>query len=100
MDTESVRLFVLAAEKLNISAAGRELGVAPAVAGAKLAKLEKALGTGLLRRSTRKVALSLEGQSFCLMRGKASPKRTRPTPRWDAVIFRLLVSLQFENALG
>ena len=64
MDTESVRLFVLAAEKLNISAAGRELGMAPAVASAKLAKLEKAVGADLLRRSTRKVALSLEGAEF------------------------------------
>ncbi len=64
MDTESVRLFVLAAEKLNISAAGRELGMAPAVASARLAKLEKALGADLLRRSTRKVALSLEGAEF------------------------------------
>ena len=64
MDTESVRLFVLAAEKLNISAAGRELGMAPAVASAKLAKLEKALGADLLRRSTRKIALSLEGAEF------------------------------------
>ena len=64
MDTESVRLFVLAADKLNISAAGRELGMAPAVASARLAKLEKALGADLLRRSTRKVALSLEGAEF------------------------------------
>ena len=64
MDTESLRLFVLAAEKLNISAAGRELGMAPAVASAKLAKLEKALEADLLRRSTRKVALSLEGADF------------------------------------
>lgn len=64
MDTESVRLFVLAAEKLNIGAAGRELGMAPAVASAKLAKLEKTLGADLLRRSTRKVALSLEGAEF------------------------------------
>ena len=64
MDTDSVRLFVLAAEKLNISAAGRELGMAPAVASVKLAKLEKALGADLLRRSTRKVALSLEGAEF------------------------------------
>ena len=64
MDTESVRLFVLAAEKLNISAAGRELGMVPAVASTKLAKLEKALGADLLRRSTRKVALSLEGAEF------------------------------------
>lgn len=64
MDTNSVRLFVLAAEKLNISAAGRELGMAPAVASAKLAKLETMLGADLLRRSTRKVALSLEGADF------------------------------------
>lgn len=64
MDTESVRLFVLAAEKLNISAAGHELGMAPAVASAKLAKLEKTLGADLLRRSTRKVVLSLEGADF------------------------------------
>ena len=64
MDTESVRLFVLAAEKLNISAAGRDLGMAPAVASARLAKLERVLGADLLRRSTRKVALSLEGAEF------------------------------------
>lgn len=64
MDTDSVRLFVLATEKLNISAAGRELGLAPAVASARLAKLENALGSDLLRRSTRKVALSLEGAEF------------------------------------
>lgn len=64
MDTESVRLFVLAAEKLNISAAGRELGMVPAVASARLAKLEKSLGADLLHRSTRKVSLSLEGAEF------------------------------------
>lgn len=64
MDTESVRLFVLAAEKLNISAAGRSLGMAPAVASAKLAKLEHSLGADLLHRSTRKVSLSVEGEAF------------------------------------
>lgn len=64
MDTDSLRLFVLAAEKLNISAAGRALGMAPAVASARLAKLEKGLGADLLRRSTRKVSLSLEGAEF------------------------------------
>ncbi len=64
MDTESVRLFVLAAERLNISAAGRELGMAPAVASARLAKLEKSLQADLLHRSTRKVTLSLEGAEF------------------------------------
>lgn len=64
MDTASLRLFVLAAEKLNISAAGRELGLSPAVAGAHLAKLENTVGADLLHRTTRKVSLSLEGAEF------------------------------------
>lgn len=64
MDTDNVRLFVLAAEKLNISAAGRELGFAPAAATARLAKLERSLGSDLLHRSTRKVSLSTEGAEF------------------------------------
>lgn len=64
MDTKSLHLFVLAAEKRNISAAGRSLGMAPAVASARLAKLEHSLGADLLHRSTRKVSLSLEGAEF------------------------------------
>ena len=54
----------MAADMLNISAAGRQLGLAPAVASARLAKLEKQLGADLLHRSTRQVSLSLEGEEF------------------------------------
>ncbi|MEM8703662.1 MAG: LysR family transcriptional regulator, partial [Pseudomonadota bacterium] len=64
MDTDCIRLFVLAADMLNISAAGRELGLAQAVASARLSKLEKQVGSDLLHRSTRKVSLSLEGAEF------------------------------------
>lgn len=64
MDTMGLKLFVLAAEKLNISAAGKDLGMAPAVASAKLVKLENHLRSQLLHRSTRKVSLSLEGAEF------------------------------------
>ncbi|CUH67432.1 D-malate degradation protein R [Thalassovita gelatinovora] len=64
MDTDALRLFVMAAERLNISAAGRELGLAPAVGSARLAKLEQELGAELLHRTTRKVSLSLEGADF------------------------------------
>ncbi|WP_299767846.1 LysR family transcriptional regulator [uncultured Tateyamaria sp.] len=63
-NTDGLRLFVLAAEMLNISAAGRRLGMAPAVSSAKLAKLEHALGAELLHRTTRKVSLSIEGVDF------------------------------------
>ena len=64
MDTEGLRLFVMAADMLNISAAGRQLGLAPAVASARLSKLENQIGADLLHRSTRKVSLSLEGTEF------------------------------------
>ncbi|MEM8970478.1 MAG: LysR family transcriptional regulator [Pseudomonadota bacterium] len=64
MDTDALRLFVMAADLLNISAAGRQLGLAPAVASARLAKLETQMGADLLHRSTRKVSLSLEGAEF------------------------------------
>ncbi|MGI9433949.1 MAG: LysR family transcriptional regulator [Geminicoccaceae bacterium] len=64
MNTEGVRLFVMAADMLNISAAGRQLGLAPAVASARLSKLENQVGADLLHRSTRKVSLSLEGAEF------------------------------------
>ena len=64
MDTETLRLFILAADKLNISAAGRQLGLAPSVASAWINKLEKSIGADLLHRSTRKVSLSVEGLEF------------------------------------
>ena len=64
MDTDGVRLFVVAADMLNISAAGRQLDLAPAVASARLSKLEKHLGADLFHRSTRKVSLSMEGAEF------------------------------------
>ena len=64
LDTAALRLFVRAAEMLNISAAGRDLGMAPAVSSARLAKLEQNLGSELLHRTTRKVSLSVEGADF------------------------------------
>lgn len=64
LDTDALRLFVTAADRLNISAAGRVLGMAPAVSSAKLAKLEHSLGAELLHRTTRKVSLSVEGADF------------------------------------
>lgn len=64
MDLLSLRLFVLAARVLNISAAGRSLGLGPAASSTRLTKLEREVGADLLHRSTRKVALSTEGAEF------------------------------------
>jgi DNA-binding transcriptional LysR family regulator len=64
VDTKSLRLFILAAETLNISAAGQQLGLNPSVSSAWLAKLEKEIGADLFHRTTRKVTLSIEGKEF------------------------------------
>lgn len=64
LDLLSLRLFVAAADRLNISGAGRALGLGPAAASARLAKLERRVGADLLHRSTRKVSLSTEGAAF------------------------------------
>lgn len=64
MDTNGVRLFVFAADMLNISAAGHRLGLTPSVASARLSKLELQVGADLFHRSTRKVTLSIEGAEF------------------------------------
>ncbi len=64
MDTDGSRLFVMAADTLNISAAGRRLGLASSVASARLSKLEVQIGADLFHRSTRKVRLSIEGAEF------------------------------------
>lgn len=64
LDTDGLRLFIIAADLLNISAAGRQLGFVPAVSSARLAKLEQSVGAELLHRTTRKVSLSVEGEEF------------------------------------
>ncbi len=48
----------------NISSAGKELGLSPAVAGSYIKKLEEGLGVRLVHRTTRKVSLTEEGKAF------------------------------------
>lgn len=64
MNLEHLRLFVRLAATHNISKAGLELGLSPAVASAHVNKLEEGLGVRLVHRTTRKVSLTEEGQAF------------------------------------
>ena len=64
MNIEHLRLFVRLAVTQNISRAGQELGLSPAVASSYLNKLETELNVRLLNRTTRKVALTAEGLAF------------------------------------
>ena len=64
MNLEHLQLFTRLAVTHNISQAGHELGLSPAVASAHLNKLEQNLGVRLLHRTTRKVSLTEEGLAF------------------------------------
>ncbi len=64
MNIEHLKLFVRLAITSNISLAGRELGLSPAVSSAHVNKLEEELGVRLVHRTTRKVSLTEEGVAF------------------------------------
>lgn len=48
----------------SMSAAGRELGLSPAVVSKRLRRLEDRLGTRLMNRTTRQISLTEAGQGF------------------------------------
>ena len=48
----------------SMSGAGRELGLSPAVVSKRLRRLEDRLGTRLMQRTTRQIALTESGQGF------------------------------------
>lgn len=64
MNIEYLKLFVRIATMQNISMAGKELGLSPAVSSAHISKLEESLNIRLIHRTTRKVSLTEEGKTF------------------------------------
>ncbi len=64
MNIDHLQLFVRIAATQNISLAGKELGLSPAVASAHMNKLEASLQVRLLHRTTRQVSLTQEGQTL------------------------------------
>lgn len=63
-ETSELATFARVVEAKSISLAARELGVPRPTVGRRLARLEERLGVRLLRRSTRKMALTEAGALF------------------------------------
>jgi len=59
-----IEAFVSSATRGSLSAAARMAGVTPAMIGRRLDALETRLGVKLIVRTTRKLSLTFEGQSF------------------------------------
>jgi DNA-binding transcriptional LysR family regulator len=64
LDLTDVALFARVCVTRNLSAAGREFGLSPAAASARMAQLEKQLGARLLHRTTRQITVTPEGETF------------------------------------
>jgi len=61
---ERMRTFVRVAERGNLSAVARELGVGQSTVTRQLRELEEAVGVPLLSRTTRRVTLTDEGSRY------------------------------------
>lgn len=57
-------IFARVVAARSMSAAGRELGLSPAVISKRIRRLEEVLGVRLLQRTTRQLALTEAGQGF------------------------------------
>jgi DNA-binding transcriptional LysR family regulator len=63
-DLSDLEIFARVVSAGSLSAAGRELELSPAVVSKRLRRLEDRLGTRLLQRTTRQIALTEAGQGF------------------------------------
>ncbi len=64
MKLDGIAAFVATIEAGSISAAARRLGWSKSVVSERLAELERALGTSLVQRTTRKLSLTQDGDSL------------------------------------
>lgn len=90
MRVDDLHLFALAARHGSLTAAGKEIGLSPAAASARLTALERDLGTSLMARTTRSLSLTADGSAFLghaeralaeLENGRAGLSTSSATPR-------------------
>ncbi|MDQ0317561.1 LysR family transcriptional regulator [Amorphus orientalis] len=63
-DITDMEIFARVVGAGSMSAAGREMGLSPAVISKRIRRLETRLGTRLLQRTTRQLALTEAGQGY------------------------------------
>lgn len=64
MKLQGLAAFVAAVEEGSVSAAARRLGYSKSVVSERLVDLEQTLGTRLLQRTTRRMSLTSDGETF------------------------------------
>lgn len=63
-ELDTIQVFLRVAELESFSGAARQLGLPNATVSAAVRQLEQSLGTRLLQRTTRRVQITQEGQTF------------------------------------
>ncbi len=61
---DDLEIFAQVVSAGSLSAAGRELGLSPAVVSKRLRRLEERIGTRLIQRTTRQISLTEAGQGY------------------------------------
>jgi DNA-binding transcriptional LysR family regulator len=64
METSDLRAFVRVMDRGSFSSAAKDLGLTPSAVSKLVSRLEDRLGVRLLERSTRRLALTPEGEAF------------------------------------
>ncbi|MFJ4185432.1 LysR family transcriptional regulator [Kitasatospora sp. NPDC089509] len=80
-DTVSLRYFLVLAQELNFTRAAARIGIAQPALSARMRRLETELGTALLVRTTRSVALTTAGAALA---ESAPPALAALDRAWDA----------------
>ena len=75
-ETAELLAFTTTIETASLSAAARTLGVPRATIGRRLARLEEKVGTRLLRRTTRALALTDAGEPQATARHQHQSEQT------------------------
>ncbi|WP_315830892.1 LysR family transcriptional regulator [Bradyrhizobium prioriisuperbiae] len=95
MDLNQLRCFVTTADELHFGRAAHRLDMLPAALGRRIRLLEEDLGTRLLTRTTRSVALTRDGAALLdeardlIARADALAKRMRTRTRRQAAGLRI-----------
>lgn len=106
LQTEDLRLFVACVSEGSLSAAARAMGLTQAVASRRIQRLEEAVGTPVLHRTTRSLRPTVGGERLMgaaramlaqLAALESSTEATRATPSGDV---RVSASILLGQSVG
>lgn len=100
MKLDGIRAFAATVDETSISAAARRLGLAKSVVSERLSELEKALGTTLLQRSTRRLTLTSAGEAFLMRAQRILREIEEAAAEIDASSGRLAGPLRISAPVG